>query len=285
MQRRGAWFALSIMALIALADATRPGAAHAETSAKTLASIRQELNGLYSLVRGLQQEIKAPPAKPEAVDLSGSTQERLDAIEARLEQLTNDTEELQHRIKQVIADATNRIGDLNYRLCDLEKGCDITKIGKTPVLGGADVKPAPVTAPAPGQPQEAPDLAVGEKPDFEKAKAALDAGKYQDAADQFASFTETYTAGPLTGQAHYYRGWALEQMGQTADAARAYLDSFSGSPDGVRAPDALTRLGINLGKLGQVQEACVTLGQVSVRYPDSSAVADADKARQNLGCQ
>ena len=74
-------------------------------------------------------------------------------------------------------------------------------------------------------------------------------------------------------------------MGDTADAARAYLDSFSGSPEGARAPDALTNLGISLGELGQVQEACVTLGQVAVRYPEASAVANAAKAQQSLGCQ
>ena len=104
-RHRGAWFALAVMALIALWDATRPGAAHAETSARTLADIRQELSGLYALVRGLQDEVKpTATGTSRPIDPTGTTQERLDAIEARLEQLTSGTEELQHRIDQVVAD-------------------------------------------------------------------------------------------------------------------------------------------------------------------------------------
>ena len=53
------------------------------------------------------------------------------------------------------------------------------------------------------------------------------------------------------------RGEALAALGQTAEAARAYLDSFSGSPEGDRAPEALLRLAGSLGKLGQVDKGCV----------------------------
>ncbi len=59
----------------------------------------------------------------------------------------------------------------------------------------------------------------------------------------------------------------MSKSGDTANAARAYLDSFSSYPKGPQAPDALTKLGMSLGALGQVQDACTTLGQVSVRYP------------------
>lgn len=269
---------------------------------KTLADIRKELDGLYAQVHGLKQEL-APGAGGGAAtpQLSGSVQERLDAITAQLQQLTNQTEELQHRVSTVVQDGTRRIGDLNFRLCELEKGCDIGKLKKTPLLGlaapagagggGGDQGQAAAggaSGPAPNETatvSTAPDLAVGEQSDFDRAEAALQAKKYQDAANLFRKFTQTYTAGPLTGQAHFYRGQALAAMGQTANAARAYLNSFSGSPDGPRAPDALTQLGISLGKLGQTEDACVTLGQVKVRYPASSAVQDAQAARQSLGCK
>ncbi|GHE04672.1 tol-pal system protein YbgF [Defluviimonas sp. 20V17] len=273
---------------------------------QTLADIRKELDGLYAQVHGLKQEL-APGAGggSTAPQLSGSVQERLDAITAQLQQLTNQTEELQHRVSSVVQDGTRRIGDLNFRLCELEKGCDIGKLKKTPLLGvaiptqagsgggdqGQDQGLAAAGAANGTAPNEmgtvsaAPDLAVGEQSDFDRAEAALQAKKYQDAANLFRKFAQTYTAGPLTGQAHFYRGQALAAMGQTANAARAYLNSFSGSPDGPRAPDALTQLGISLGKLGQTQDACVTLGQVKVRYPASSAVQDAKAARQSLGCK
>ena len=54
---------------------------------------------------------------------------------------------------------------------------------------------------------------------------------------------------------------------------------------GPLAPDALLKLGEGLGALGQVPEACVTLGEVGTRYPGSMAATQATVAMQGLGCQ
>ena len=73
-------------------------------------------------------------------------------------------------------------------------------------------------------------------------------------------------------------------MGDTREAARAFLAGFSGDPEGPLAPQTLFELGRALGALGQTQEACVTLSEVAVRFPASPAVADATAQRQALGC-
>ena len=70
-----------------------------------------------------------------------------------------------------------------------------------------------------------------------------------------------------------------------AGAARAYLDAFSGAPDGPRAPAALLKLGAALGLLGQAQEACVTLGEVGTRFPTAPEAVEATTAMRSLGCQ
>ena len=125
---------------------------------------------------------------------------------------------------------------------------------------------------------------MGEQDEFDRARSALDAGDYEVAVDRFQRFTETYIGGPLTGEAHFLRGEALTGLGLTSSAARAYLESFSGSPDGARAPDALLRLGLSLDALGQPQEACVTLGEVTVRFPASEASIEAQVARADMSC-
>ena len=76
----------------------------------------------------------------------------------------------------------------------------------------------------------------------------------------------------------------MTQMGDTAKAARAYLDAFSGAPEGEMAGQALTKLGQSLGKLGQTPEACVTLAEVGKRFPGSSDEGAAVVAMQGLGC-
>ena len=128
------------------------------------------------------------------------------------------------------------------------------------------------------------ELAVAEKDDFERAKASFDDGNYEGAAEQFQRFTETYQGGPLTGLAHLMRGESLSKLGLTSSAARAYLESYSGTPNGPTAPMALLKLGLSLDGLGQDQEACITLGEVTTRFPASDASIEAQAARASMGC-
>ena len=128
------------------------------------------------------------------------------------------------------------------------------------------------------------ELAFAEKEDFDRAKTSFDNGNYQVAADQLQAFTETYQGGPLTGLAHLMRGEALSKLGMTSSAARAYLESYSGTPNGPTAPTALLKLGVSLNGLGQASEACITLSEVSSRFPASDASIEAQAARAGMGC-
>jgi tol-pal system protein YbgF len=273
------WWRAACLSL-ALAAPALPAVAQ---SSETLADIRQELSILYVEVQRLKQELNTTGTP--GVNLSGtSVLERVDAIEAELQRLTSKAEELQFRIDRVVTDGTNRIGDLEFRLCELEADCDIATLGTTSTLGGSNgAAPGPAPAPAPA-PDNGTQMAVGEQQDFDRAKEALDSGSFRSAADLFAAFTETYTGGPLTAEAHFHRGQALDQLGETAEAARAYLAAFSGAPNGNRAADALLALGLSLEALGQTADACITLGEVTARYPGSGASAEAQQARAGLSC-
>ncbi|WP_438502449.1 tol-pal system protein YbgF [Albidovulum aquaemixtae] len=283
-------FLLSLAVGAALcAPTTMPVAAQEQT--QTLADIRTDLARLAGDLQALRAELVQGGSSAMQAAGGASALERMNAMEAELSRLTSRTEALQNKIDRVVSDGTNRVGDLEFRLCELEDGCDPANLPITATLGGGGAAAGTsVTATAQstltGQGTTGgPELAVSEKADFDRAKAALDAGDYQGAAEQFAAFTQTYTGGPLTGEAQYLRGEALIQAGQTADAARAYLQSFSGQPDGPRAPSALLKLGAALGTLGQTQEACVTLGEVGVRFPTAPEAVEAGTAMRALNCQ
>ena len=80
------------------------------------------------------------------------------------------------------------------------------------------------------------------------------------------------------------RGEALTGLGDNREAARAYLAAFSTDPEGPVAPQSLFELGRALGVLEQTQEACVTLSEVAVRFPNAPQVSQAEAQRQTLGC-
>ena len=272
--------------------------AFAQDRAQTLADIRQELTVLYVEMQRLKRELSTTGGA--GSNLAGTNAlERLDSMESELSRLTAATEQLTNRVDAVVRDGTNQIGDLEFRLCELGAGCDIWALGDTPTLGGG-VLPAATTAapqaPASDAPLGASDIATGmietggvelafaEKEDFDRAKTSYDNGNYQTAADQLQAFTDTYQGGPLTGLAHLMRGEALSKLGMTSSAARAYLESYSGTPNGPTAPTALLKLGVSLNGLGQTSEACITLSEVSSRFPSSDASIEAQAARAGMGC-
>ena len=202
----------------------------------------------------------------------------MNAIEGELQRLTARTEELEFRVDRVVRDGTNRVGDLEFRLVELEGG-DVSQLGETTTLGGEVTDVA--TQPVPTRPTQ---LAVGEEADFRAAETAMEAGDYAQAVTLLDGFNQTYPGSPLSAEASLKRGQALNQLGDTREAARAFLESYTTSPDGPVAPQAVLELGTALGQLGSTREACVTLGEVSVRYPTSAAVAGAEAEMASLGC-
>ena len=271
----------------------------AQDRAATLADIRQELTVLWVEVQRLKRELSTTGGAN--VNIAGTNAlDRLNSMEAELSRLTAATEQTTNRVDSVVRDGTNRIGDLEFRLCELEANCDIGNLGETPTLGGGDLpQTAAVStgnattieggAVGPSLDSSALDsggveLAFAERQDFDRARATFDAGNYEAAAEQFQRFTDTYQGGPLSGLAHLLRGEALQNMGKTSSAARAYLESYSGTPDGPTSPLALLKLGLSLDGLGQSSEACITLGEVTTRFPNSEASLEAQAARGSMGC-
>ncbi|MFT4742734.1 MAG: tol-pal system protein YbgF [Yoonia sp.] len=267
------------IALIIALGLAAPAAAVAQD--QTLADIRQQLTGLYVDLQRLRVELSTTGAL--TIGSVGNTPlDRLNAIEAELQRLTSKTEELEFRVNRITVDGTNRVGDLEFRLCELEANCDISSLGETPSLGGVD-SAAGVIMPESAEPN-GPALAIGEAEDIERAQAALAAGDFRSAADQLATFSATYPGSPIAAEAAYLRGEALEGLGEMTNAARAYLEAFSSNPEGGKAPDALFKLGFSLGAIGQTQDACVTLAEVGARFPSAPATNDAAQAMAGLGC-
>ncbi len=258
-------------------------------STETLADIRQELSVLYVEVQKLNRELSTTGAAGSATG-GDSLLERVNTIESELARLTAKTEELEFRIGAVVKDGTNRIGDLEFRLCELETDCDLGQLSEGTTLGGVDgggagTSGSSSTSGSSATTDPGVELAVGEEADFKAAEDALAAGNWAEAASLLENYRQNYPGGPLSDKAGIMRGDALEGAGDLTGAARSYLDVFSTSPDGPEAPNALYNLGRSLGRLGQTDEACVTLGEVEVRFPASDAVLEARSAMQNLGCQ
>jgi tol-pal system protein YbgF len=256
------------------------GPAFAQASPETLADIKAQIAALAADFNALKSELVTSGAAATGA-AGGDALQRLDAIEAELARLNGQTEQVQLRLNRVVQEGTAQLEDLQFRLCELEEGCDVMALPEL-TLGGDT--PAPAVA-DPVVPEGGAELAMGEQADFDRAEGVLASGDFQGAAALFATFTQSYPGSPLTQRAQLRRGDALNSAGDTANAARSYLEAFSGAPDGALAGEALLKLGQGLGALGQTQDACVTLAEVGVRFPGSIDATNAQVSMQGLGCQ
>jgi tol-pal system protein YbgF len=270
-------------AVLVLALALAAGPTAAQDRAQTLADIRQELSVLTVELQKLRRELATTGSGMEApASPADGPIARLDGIESEVRRLTGKIEELKNRIDRIVADATNRIDDLKFRLTELEGG-DVGQIPPTEPLGGEEAAaPAPV---APGD--DGPEMAVGEGADFDAAVALMTEGTPADAYAAFNQFIETYPRSPLAAQAHLHRGEMLKALGNDAQAGRAFLESYTlaerSDPD--LAARALLQLGTTLAALDQTREACISLGQVMDGFPDTEAASEAQAARSDLPCE
>lgn len=246
--------------------------------ADSLADVRAAIAVLEAEFQDLMTEMRATEPRPQLPD-GGDAIERLTLLQRELQRLTGRTEELEFRLSRMQADATNRLGDLNFRVCELDPACNIATLGTTPPVGGT---PPDADDTLPGE--DTPQMAVGESADFTAAMVALEARRFVEAAARFAQFREDFPGSPFEQEALLGRGQALEGAGDIREAARSYLSAYSGYPDGRLAGTALVALGRALGKLGKVPEGCVTLFEVGARYPDTPAQAEAEIALQDMGC-
>jgi len=263
-----------------------PVAAPAQDRAATLADIRQQIATLEVELDRLRRELVTTGSGMEAPDADQGPLARLDAIEGELRRLTAATEELENRIERVARDGTNRIDDLKFRLTELEGGA-VSDIPATPPLGGDGPRPSdPLPPPAGGGGGDGPQLAEGEQGDFDAAMALMEEGTPADAYAALTEFVETYPRSPLAPHAEMARGDALVALGNRAQAGRAYLEAYTlaETADPGLAARALVKLGRTLADLDQTREACVTLGEVPSRFPDTEAAGQAEAALAEISC-
>ncbi|WP_303361317.1 tetratricopeptide repeat protein [Paracoccus sp. (in: a-proteobacteria)] len=279
---------LVALTLCCAAPLTAPAQPAAE-AATTLADLRAQLRSLASELQSLRAELNASGAAGFQAAGGDSAIDRMNAIEAQIARLTGQTEQLQNRIGHVVTDGTRRINDIEFRLCEMDPACDLGALMTQPDLGsmaqgGAPV--APVIAPVPdsnGGAGAAP-ASTTEQAEFDRAQEVLGQGDFQRAAELFAAFAQTHAGGPLTANALFLRGAALDSAGDPQGAGAAWLESFAAAPDGPQAGASLLGLARVISDSGDALAACLYLAEIPARFPGSAAADEANRRLNALDC-
>jgi tol-pal system protein YbgF len=119
----------------------------------------------------------------------------------------------------------------------------------------------------------APSVLPGGTP-FEQYNYALGLLREQksDEAEQaLRAFIERYPADGLTGNAQYWLGEALYARQDYDPAADAFASGYQKYPAGAKAPDNLLMLGMSLSQLGQKADACRAFAKLGRDFPGAPA--------------
>lgn len=195
------------------------------------------------------------------------------ALEDEIRRLTAKVERLENQVRQLNAQSSNRLGDIEFRLNELE-GVPNDGAASQPLIPnqGAQVE-TPTAA-----------LSAGEQGDLDLAINDVNQGRFDQAEDRLRQFLNSHPSSPLRGEAWYWLGESQFVRGNLADSARSYLNGYQEDRTGRRAASNLLKLGTSLGRLGQLNEACSTLGEVKLQFPNSPEARRADAEADNLTC-
>jgi len=238
----------------------------------TLEDVRIDLVELAQQIEALRSELSTTGTSGLTAQEAASALVQIDEFNENLRTALGRVDALEIRIQAIVDDSTRRIGDLDFRLTEFEGG-DTSLLGDTVPLGGqVDDGGA--------------DLASGERADFNAAKRALEDGDGVTASTLLSAFVTAYPDGPLSVEARFLQGEALSIQRDHQNAARSYLKSFSSAPDSPFAARSLYGLSISLNALGQTEQACLTLSEIQIRYPDLGADLARDVLEQKAiqGC-
>lgn len=248
----------------------------------TLADLRAELTDLRGQLQTLRSELVASGAAGFEAAGGDTAIDRMNAMEQRLARLTDRTEQLQNRIDRITADGSRRIADIEFRLCEMDEGCDLAALTMQDL--GRTSSPVPNLGPATPQAGGDKPAAAGEQADFDAAQQALVSGDFRRAADMFGAVAEAHAGGPLTAEALFLRGAALDSAGDAKGAAAAWLEGFAADPDGQHAAESLLGLARVIADEGDPAAACLYLAEIPARFPGSPSAAEAETRLSRLAC-
>lgn len=122
---------------------------------------------------------------------------------------------------------------------------------------------------------------------YNRAFRLLNQTRYDEAGKAFQNFTKKYPDDPLIGNAYYWLGETRYIQRDYNKAADSFREGFEVLPNGPKAPDNLLKLAMTLRALNRNDDACVVLGQIKVKFKDSSTslLEKAEQERTRIGCK
>ena len=213
-------------------------------------------------LQAIEARLAEMTRKVENLNFASQTQ-GISKLEAEVRGLRGEVERMRYDLEASDKRARDLYQDLDRRITKVENEGRAAKLSMEPRIS----QPPPVPA---SQEEEATYLAVFDK---------LRGGRYDEAITGFRDLLQRWPDGRYADNAWYWMGesyYAKRDYDAALECFRALLEKF---PASAKAPDAMLKTGMAQLEKKQKAEAKATLQKLVSEYPDSNA---ANVARQRL---
>jgi tol-pal system protein YbgF len=252
------------------------------------------------------------------------TDQRIDALQDQMRQMTGRIEELNNEVTQLKAQLDRQASDNDVRFQQLQGGggglntappppsqsgpgpgsanVELPPQAKPPLGAGADPSQPPSRSGNLGslaggrpQPEEPPQqqaaagggLPAGNAQDqYNYAMGLLTQANYPAAEQAMRAFVQKYPKDPLAGNAQYWLGETFYVRKDYGNAATAFAQGYEKYPKGPKAADDLLKLGMSLTALNQKADACKSYARLAHDFPSPPQTIKErlSAERQHAGC-
>ena len=275
-----------------------------------------------SAVAAAMLTVLAPVSAP--AQSGFQTDQRLNAMQDQMRELTGRIEELTNEVNQLHAQLDRQASDTDVRFRQIQGGggaatslappgppdtatAALPPQPQPPPGAGADFsRPATrsgnlgtLTAPGPGRqpPAEEPPppqtaaaggaLPPGNAQDqYNYAMGLLTQANYPAAEQAMRAFVQRYPKDALAGNAQYWLGETFYVRKDYGNAATAFAQAYEKYPKSPKAADDLLKLGMSLTALNQKADACKAYARLQRDFPaPPQSIRDRLTAeKQRAGC-
>jgi len=197
---------------------------------------------------------------------------RLDQIQAEVQALRSDVEQLQFEAEQSGNRQRELYLDVDRRLQAVESSAAATESAvQSAVVGGAALAAGQLPVPG-GTPEE----------NYQATFELLKQSRYEEAILGFQQFLTAYPDSELGGNARYWQGEAYLITKKYDEAEGAFQAVINDYPNSRKVPDSLLKLGFTYYEIENWSQARKALNAVLNRYPDSTAAKLATEKLQKM---
>lgn len=259
--------------------------------------IGQLENQIQTLSRAVFRGDVPPPQfnEPAPVNAAATAtlEVRLNQLESQIQELTGQIEQQQYKMNQLEQklNSSTAVAVDAPPLQPARPQTDYSDTEVIPTYTAPSAAEPTVIAPARPVPNTSAAAAAfdGMSADqlYEKSFVDIRDGNYDTAELGFKTFLEKYPDHSLASNAHYWLAETYYVRADYTQAAKLFAQGYQDYPESSKSADNLLKLGLSLGKLGNKEDACLSLQQIKTQFPDESGpvMRRTDQEMKNLNCE